>query len=97
MESTTVSRSVSLGWKLLLLIPLAGAVVLAVIGSRQTGLHAQVELNTIGGICGNVALIALGVHWIVVKKLTGLGILMLIVASTVLGFGLHTLLRVLAN
>jgi len=37
------------------------------------------------------------VHWIVVKKRTGLGILALIVASTVLGFGLHVLLRVLTH
>ena len=93
MEGTMGSRSVSLPWKLLILFPLAVAVVLAVIGSRQTDLHAEVELNTIAGICGNVALIALGVHWIVVKKLTGLGIFMLIVASTVLGFGMHVLLR----
>jgi hypothetical protein len=34
------------------------------------------------------------VHWIVVKKLTGLGILILIVSSMV-GFGLHVLLRML--
>ena len=30
-----------------------------------------------------------------VKKLTGLGILMLIVSSMVVGFGLHVLLRML--
>jgi hypothetical protein len=37
------------------------------------------------------------VHWIVVKKRTGLGILALIVASAVLGFSLHVLLRVLTH
>lgn len=93
MNSTTQSPWSLLGWKLLILMPLALAVALALIGSRQTGLHAEVKLNTIAGICGDIAMIALGVHWIVVKKLTGLGILTLIVSSTVLGFGLHVLLR----
>jgi hypothetical protein len=97
MESTTGSRSVSLGWKLLILIPLAVAVVLAVISSRQTDLHAGIELRIVGNIFLEVALIALGVYWIVVSKLTGLGILTLIVASTVIGFGLDTLLRVLTH
>jgi hypothetical protein len=35
------------------------------------------------------------VYWIAVKKLTGSGILILIVSSTVVEFGLHVLLRVL--
>jgi len=35
------------------------------------------------------------VYWIAVKKLTGSGILILIVSSTVMGFGLHVLLRML--
>jgi hypothetical protein len=40
-------------------------------------------------------LMTVGVYWIVVKKLTGLGILMLIISSMVVGFGLHNLLRML--
>jgi hypothetical protein len=95
MESTTGPRSVSLVWSLLLLLPLASGVVLGVISAKQAGGHAQIELLTIANLCVNVALIALGVHWIVVKKLTGLGIFMLILSSTVVGFGLHTLLRML--
>jgi hypothetical protein len=95
MESTTGSRSVSLGWRLLFLLPLAAGVVLGVISAKQTGGHAQIELLTIANLCVNVALVALGIHWIVVKKLTGLGFLMLIVSSRVVGFGLHTLLRML--
>jgi hypothetical protein len=93
MESTTGSRSVSLGWRLLILLPLAAGVALGVISAKQTGGHAEIELLTVANLCVNGALIALGVYWIVVKKLTGLGILMLIVSSTVVGFGLHTLLR----
>jgi hypothetical protein len=93
MEATTGSRSVSLGWKLLVLLPLAAGVVLGAISAKQTAAHAEIQLLTIAGMCVNVALIALGVYWIVVKKLTGLGIFMLIVSSTVVGFGLHTLLR----
>ena len=94
MESTTVSKSMSLSWKLLVILPLAVSVLLAVMGSRQTDLHAEIELNTIAGLFGNAALMVLAVHWIVVNKLIGVGILILIVASTALGFGLHTLLRV---
>jgi hypothetical protein len=95
MENTTSSPRVSLGWKLLILVPLAAGVVLGVISPRQTGAHVEIQLLTIADLCINVALIALGVHWIVVKKLTGLGILMLIVSSMVVGFGLHVLLRML--
>jgi hypothetical protein len=95
MESTTGSRWVSLGWKLLILIPLAVAVALALISSRQTSLHADIAMRVIANIFLEVSMIALGVFWIVVKKLTGLGILILIVASAVLGFGLHVVLRML--
>jgi len=95
MENTTSSPTVSLGWKLLILVPLAAGVVLGVISARQTGAHAEIQALTIANLCINGALITLGVHWIVVKKLTGLGILMLIVSSMVVGFGLHVLLRML--
>lgn len=76
-----------------ILVPLAAGVVLGVISAGQTGAHAEIQLLTIANLCMNIALIALGVHWIVVKKLTGLGILMLIISSMVVGFGLHVLLR----
>jgi len=95
MENTTSSPRVSLRWKLLILVPLAAGVVLGVISSRQIGAHVEIQQLTIANLCINVALIAVGVHWIVVKKLTGLGILMLIVSSMVVGFGLHVLLRML--
>ncbi len=95
MENTTSSPTISLGWKLLILVPLAAGVVLGVISARQTGAHAEIQVLTIANLCINGALIALGVHWIVVKKLTGLRILMLIVSSMVVGFGLHVLLRML--
>jgi hypothetical protein len=85
----------SLGWRLLVLLPLAAGVVLGVISAKQTAGHAEIELLTIANLCVNVALIALGVYWIAVKKLTGSGILILIVSSTVVGFGLHVLLRML--
>jgi hypothetical protein len=71
MERTTGSRSVSLGWRLLVLIPLAAGVVLGVISAKQTGQRAEIELLTIANLCVNVALVTLGVYLIVVKKLTG--------------------------
>jgi hypothetical protein len=95
MESTTASRSGSLGWKLVFFVPLAVALVLLLIWSMQTNLHPGIKLPIIGNILVAVSLIAQGVYWILVRKWTGWGIVALIVASTVLGFGLHTLLRVL--
>jgi hypothetical protein len=74
MESTPSSRSVSLGWKLLVLLLLAAGVVLGMISAKQTDTHAEIELLNIANLCSNVALMAVGVYWIVVKKLTGLGI-----------------------
>jgi len=98
METTTGSRSASLGWKLLLLIPLAVGVVLAVIGSRQTDLHAGNKLTIIANLFVAVFLHrARGALDRGEEADAGLGILALIVASTVLGFGLHVLLRVLTH
>ena len=94
MESTPGSRSVSLGWRLLIFLPLAVALVLLVMSSRQTDLHAKIELQTLGNMFVEVSLIAMGVYQIVVRRLTGSGIFLLIFASAVLGFSLHTLLRV---
>jgi hypothetical protein len=93
MESTTGSPSISIGWRLLVLLPLAGGVVLGVIAAKQNDPHAEIELLNIANLCANLGLIVLGAHWIMVKKLTWLGILMLIVSSTLVGFGLHNLLR----
>ena len=97
MESTTGSWSISLGWKLLILIPLALAVVLAVISSRQTDLLAGSKLTIIANLFVPVALITQALYWILVKKWTVSGIAMLIFASALLGFGLHVLVRVLTH
>ena len=53
-----------------------------------------VELTIIGDIFVVISLIAQSVYWIVVRRWTGWGIAMHIFVSAVLGFGLHTLLRV---
>jgi hypothetical protein len=60
MENTTSSPTVSLGWKLLILVPLAAGVVLGVISARQTGAHAEIQVLTIVNLCINGVLIALG-------------------------------------
>jgi hypothetical protein len=93
MESTAESRW-PLAWKLSFFVPVAVALVLMLISRTQTNLHRQIELTVIGNIFGVISLIAQAVYWIVVKKWTGWGIAMLIFMSAVLGFGLHTLLRV---
>jgi hypothetical protein len=93
MESTTRSRSASLGWKLAIFIPLAAALVLQLISARQADLHAGVRLSIIGNILLALSLIAQSAF--LLRKSTTWGIVMLIFASAVLGFGLHALLRVL--
>jgi hypothetical protein len=64
MESTPSSRSVSLGWKLLVLLLLAAGVVLGMIAAKQTNTHAEIELLNIANLCSNVALMTVGVYWI---------------------------------
>jgi len=93
MESTTRSRSASLGWKLAIFIPLAAALVLQLISARQADLRAGVRLSIIGNILLALSLIAQSAF--LLRKSTTWGIVMLIFASAVLGFGLHALLRVL--
>jgi hypothetical protein len=66
MESTTGSRSVSLGWRLLILIPVA--VVLLLISSGQIDLHAGNELTIIANLFVPVSLITQAVYWILVRK-----------------------------
>jgi len=75
-------------------VPLAMALILTLLSRTQTDLHRQIELTIIGDIFVVISLIAQSVYWIVVRKWTGWGIAMFIFVSAVLGFGLHTLLRV---
>ena len=97
MESATGSRSVPLAWKLSIIVPLAVAVAVLTISTRQTDQHKQIMLSIVANIFGVVGLIAQTAYWIVVRKWTGSGIVMLLFTSAVLGFGLHSLLRVLSK
>jgi hypothetical protein len=81
-----------LGWKIALLLPMSVAVVLAVISSRQTDVHAGVKLSMIGNAFLSTSLIALSVY-LVRKSTEWWAIAMLIFSSAVLGFGLLALLR----
>lgn len=93
MENTAGPRQTSLGWKVALLLPLVPAVALQVLAHRQSDLHAEVRLSTIGSIFLSLSLIAQSL--LLMRTSTKWGIPMLIFSSIVLGFGLHTLLRVL--
>lgn len=93
MESTAASRPASLGWKLALLLPLVPAIVLQVVAHRQHDLHAEIKLSTIGSVFLSASLIAQSLYMMKTSRMWG--IVMLIFTSAVLGFGLHTLLRVL--
>jgi antibiotic biosynthesis monooxygenase (ABM) superfamily enzyme len=92
VESTTNS-AVPPGWKAAVLVPLAMALVLMFVSWTLNDLPSQLKLTIIAGLFTNAAVIVLAVYWIVVKRLIVWGIAMLILTSTVLGFGLHTLLR----
>jgi hypothetical protein len=94
MENTTRSRSVSLGWKLVILVPLAVAVGLQLISHRQTDLHVQVKLSIIGNIFLSVSMIGYAVY-LVRQSTEWWRIAILIFTSAVLGFGLFALLRAL--
>ena len=97
MQATTTRPTVPLGWKLGLLTPFAAALLILLLSSRQAGLHTKVELTVIGNLLVAVGLAAQGVYWIIRGRQTGLGIFSLTVGSTLFGFGLHTLLRVLGS
>jgi hypothetical protein len=69
------------------------ALVLMFVSWTLNDLPSQLELTIIAGLFTNAAVIVLAVYWIVVRRLIVWGMAMLILTSTVLGFGLHTLLR----
>ena len=93
MENIAASRPASLGWKLALLLPLVPAMALQIVAHQQHDLHAEIKLSTIGSIFLSASLIAQSLY--MMKSSRAWGIVMLIFTSAVLGFGLHTLLRVL--
>ncbi len=95
MENAAKQDAVPLGWKLAIVLPLAAALSLMLLATRQHELHRQIAFSTAGTIMVMVANIVVSIYWIVVKKLVGWGIALLIVGSAVAGFGLHTLLRVI--
>ncbi|HYX69555.1 MAG TPA: hypothetical protein VE825_10510 [Terriglobales bacterium] len=95
MESAIKREAVPLGWKLAMLTPLAVALTLLLLSRRQHELHTEILLSTLGNMLTMVSMMLMSIYWIVEKKLVGWGVVMLIFASAVLGFGVHTLLRVL--
>lgn len=95
MESAVKREPVPLGWKLGIFLPLAGALTLLLLSSRQHELHAEILLTTIGNMLTMVSMIVMSIYWIVEKKVVGWGIVILVFSSAVLGFGVHTLLRVI--
>jgi len=89
MESTPGSQKVSLTWKLALFAPLGVAIILQVMAHRQTDLHEQVKVSIVGNIFLFVAMI--GQSLFLMRKSTKWGIVMLILTSAGLGYGLHVL------
>lgn len=94
MENTSTQRP-SLPWKLALLSPMAVALALLVASSRQSDLHNEIRLTTIGNLMVAVGIAMQGVYWLVARKSLAVGITALVVGSVLFGFGVNTLLRVL--
>jgi|SRR6476646_10790831 len=84
----------SLPRKVALLSPMAVALALLLTASRQTNLHDEVRLEMIGNLLVGVGIAMQGVYWLVARKSLGMGITFLVIGSVLVGFGLHTLLRV---
>jgi hypothetical protein len=82
-----------MGWRIAVLLPLAPAIVLQVLAQREAHLHAELKLSIIGNLFLSVSLILQSLS--VMRTSPKWGIAMLIFTSAVLGFGLHTLLRIL--
>jgi len=94
MENTSTARA-SLPWKLALLGPMAVALALLVTASRQSNVHDEMRLSTVGNLMVAVGIALQGVYWLVSRKSPAFGITILVIGSVLFGFGLHTLLRVL--
>ena len=92
MQGNTKAR-VSVPWKVAVFAPLAAALAVLILASRQSELHHEIGLATIGNLLVALGIATQGVYWIVVRKSNGLGITALIIGSVLFGFGLHTLLR----
>lgn len=93
MENAAGSQRVPLRWRVVALLPLVPAAVLQVLAHRQSDLHAEIRFSTIGTIFLSISLIAQSLN--IMRTSPKWGIAMLIFTSAVMGFGLHTLLRLL--
>ena len=94
MENTNRVRA-RLPWTLALLSPMAVALALMVIGSRQPDLHDKVRLTTLANLLVAVGIALQGLYWLLARKSLAVGISALVTGSVLFGFGLNTLLRVL--
>lgn len=94
MKNPSTAR-VSLPWKFALLSPMAVALATLVAASRQSQLHDEIRLTTVGNLFVAVGITAQGLYYLLVRKSPAMGVTALMVGSAVFGFGLHTLLRVL--
>ena len=93
MEHT--SARATLPWKIALLGPMAAALALLWMSSRQTNLQDEIRLMTIGNLLVAMGIAMQGVYWLKERKSLVIGVTALVTGSVVFGFGLHTLLRIL--
>jgi hypothetical protein len=82
-----------MSWRLLVFVPMTVALVLAVMGSRETDMHRGSELLTLANLFVSLGIVTQGSYLVAAKKQTGLGFTIVIVGALVLGFGLYVFLR----
>jgi len=92
MEGTTNSLSVPWPWRVAFFIPLTTDIVLQFISHRATDVHTSVRISMIGNTCLFVSLIAIASYWVRQSR-EWWRIVMLILTSAGLGFGLAALLH----
>ena len=94
MEPTSAARA-PLPWKIALLSPMAIALAVLLTASRQTNLHDEIRLMTIGNLLVAVGIAMQGLYWLMARKSLATGVTAILTGSVLFWFGLHTLLRIL--
>jgi len=92
-ENSKRSQPAPLAWKVALLGPLAGAIVLQVMSHKQADLNAQLKLSILGDIFLFISLILQSLY--LMRKSTKWGITLLILTGAGLAYGLRVLLHTL--
>ncbi len=93
MEATP--QRLSPAWKVAILLPVLAGGVLLLLAARESDLHRKIALTTLGNMGTMLTLMSISIYWIRARISVAWGIVLLILASAIVGFGINTLLRVI--